>query len=160
MHHVDTTQVARVREVLSSKTAMVLLETPTNPLIKIVDIPTIAKATHEFNDKALVIVDNTMLSPMLSNPLDLGADIVYESGTKYLSGHHDIMPASSPATTRRSATRCTSPSMRRAAGSRPTTPSPHARHQDACDPHEKQQTNAQTIAEFLKPAALRCDIPG
>ncbi|KAI4142324.1 MAG: hypothetical protein LQ341_003245 [Variospora aurantia] len=91
VHHVDTTDPERVRRVLGSKTAMVLLETPTNPLIKIVDIPAIALATHEANPAALVAVDNTMLSPLLQNPLDLGADIVYESGTKYLSGHHDLM---------------------------------------------------------------------
>lgn len=91
VHHIDTTNVESVRKVLSSKTAMVLLETPTNPLIKIVDIASIAKAAHEVNPEALIAVDNTMLSPMLLNPLELGADIVYESGTKYLSGHHDLM---------------------------------------------------------------------
>lgn len=91
VHHVDTTSPEAVRKVINSKTAMVLLESPTNPLIKIVDIPGISRATHELNPNALVVVDNTMLSPMLCNPLDLGADIVYESGTKYLSGHHDIM---------------------------------------------------------------------
>jgi cystathionine beta-lyase len=69
----------------------VLLETPTNPLIKICDIPAIATIVHNVNPAAIVAVDNTMLSPMLQNPLDLGADIVYESGTKYLSGHHDLM---------------------------------------------------------------------
>ena len=91
VHHVDTTNPDKVRQTLSAKTAMVLLETPTNPLIKIVDIPTIAALTHSVNPKALVAVDNTMLSPLLQTPLDLGADIVYESGTKYLSGHHDLM---------------------------------------------------------------------
>jgi cysteine-S-conjugate beta-lyase len=91
VHHVDTTVVESVLPVLNEKTAMVLLETPTNPLIKIVDIKGIAKAVHEANPKAIVAVDNTMLSPWLQNPLDLGADIVYESGTKYLSGHHDLM---------------------------------------------------------------------
>jgi len=91
VHHVDTTDPETMRRVLSPKTTMVLLETPTNPLIKIVDIPTIAKFAHEANPKALVAVDNTMLSPLLQNPLELGADIVYESGTKYLSGHHDLM---------------------------------------------------------------------
>ena len=91
VHHVDTTSPEKVREVLSEKTAMVLLETPTNPLIKIVDIPTIAAMAHNVNPTCLVSVDNTMLSPLLQNPLDLGADIVYESGTKYLSGHHDLM---------------------------------------------------------------------
>ena len=91
VHHVDTTKPESVQRVVGPKTAMVLLETPTNPLIKIVDIPTIAKLAHEANPKALVAVDNTMLSPLLLNPLELGADIVYESGTKYLSGHHDLM---------------------------------------------------------------------
>ena len=89
--HVDTTTPAKVEEALSPKTAMVLLETPTNPLIKIVDIPTVAALAHAANPACLVSVDNTMLSPLLQNPLDLGADIVYESGTKYLSGHHDLM---------------------------------------------------------------------
>lgn len=91
VHHVDTTTPEKVQEVVSSKTAMVLLETPTNPLIKIVDIPTIANMAHIANPACLVSVDNTMLSPLLQNPLELGADIVYESGTKYLSGHHDLM---------------------------------------------------------------------
>ncbi|KAI9774603.1 MAG: cystathionine beta-lyase [Geoglossum simile] len=91
VHHVDTTDPERVQDVLSNKTSLVLLETPTNPLIKIVDISTIASAAHKANPKAVVAVDNTMLSPLLQNPLDLGADIVYESGTKYLSGHHDLM---------------------------------------------------------------------
>ena len=91
VHHVDTTTPEKVKEALSSKTALVLLETPTNPLIKIVDIGTIAAMAHAANPKCVVSVDNTMLSPLLLNPLDLGADVVYESGTKYLSGHHDLM---------------------------------------------------------------------
>ncbi|CAI6337206.1 unnamed protein product [Periconia digitata] len=91
VHHVDTTNPETVRAVVSNKTTMVLLETPTNPLIKVVDIPSIASIVHAANPAAVVAVDNTMLSPMLLNPLDLGADIVYESGTKYLSGHHDLM---------------------------------------------------------------------
>lgn len=91
VHHVDTTTPSAVAKVLTSKTAMVLLETPTNPLIKIVDIPAISAAAHDANPSCIVAVDNTMLSPLLQNPLDLGADISYESGTKYLSGHHDVM---------------------------------------------------------------------
>ena len=91
VHHVDTTKPEIVKKALGPKTAMVLLETPTNPLIKIVDIREIARLAHEANPKAIVAVDNTMLSPMLQNPLEFGADIVYESGTKYLSGHHDLM---------------------------------------------------------------------
>lgn len=91
VHHVDTTSNEATQKVMNAKTAMVLLESPTNPLIKICDIPTIASMAHEANSNAIVCVDNTMLSPLLLNPLDLGADIVYESGTKYLSGHHDLM---------------------------------------------------------------------
>jgi cystathionine beta-lyase len=91
VHHVDTTNPETVRAVVTNKTAMVLLETPTNPLIKICDIPSIASIVHNANPTSIVAVDNTMLSPLLQNPLDLGADIVYESGTKYLSGHHDLM---------------------------------------------------------------------
>jgi len=91
VHHVDTTKLEVVKAAVNEKTTMVLLETPTNPLIKIVDIAGISAAAHEANPKAIVAVDNTMLSPYLQNPLDLGADVVYESGTKYLSGHHDVM---------------------------------------------------------------------
>ncbi|WPG99876.1 Cystathionine beta-lyase [Acrodontium crateriforme] len=91
VHHVDTTDVEKTKAVLSEKTTMVLLETPTNPLIKIIDIAGISEAAHKANASAIVAVDNTMMSPYLQNPLDLGADVVYESGTKYLSGHHDVM---------------------------------------------------------------------
>lgn len=91
VHHVDTTNPKSVEQVVGPRIAIVLLETPTNPLIKIVDIATIAKIAHKANPNSLVAVDNTMLSPLLQNPLGLGADIVYESGTKYLSGHHDLM---------------------------------------------------------------------
>ncbi|KAJ3062112.1 cystathionine beta-lyase [Podochytrium sp. JEL0797] len=92
VHHVDTTSVEAVRAVVfPGKTKFVLLESPTNPLIKIADIRTISALVHEACPDALVIVDNTMMSPILMNCLELGADIEYHSGTKYLSGHHDLM---------------------------------------------------------------------
>ncbi|KAI9719970.1 MAG: cystathionine beta-lyase [Chrysothrix sp. TS-e1954] len=91
VHHVDTTDVEAVNKVLSPKSAMVLLESPTNPLINVVDIAAISTHAHDLNAKCIVAVDNTMLSPLLQNPLELGADVSYESGTKYLSGHHDVM---------------------------------------------------------------------
>jgi len=91
VHHVDTTSIEAVRPFLNENTVLLLLETPTNPLIKVVDIPSISQLTHELCPRSLVVVDNTMLSPYLQNPFALGADIVYESGTKYLSGHHDLM---------------------------------------------------------------------
>lgn len=91
VHHVDTTCCESVKKVLGPKTTLVLLETPTNPLIKIIDLATVASAAHAANPKTIVAVDNTMLSPLLQSPLELGADISYESGTKYLCGHHDVM---------------------------------------------------------------------
>ncbi len=92
VHHVDTTDPTSVLPlVVAGKTAMVLLESPTNPLLKIADIEQIALDVHRAAPEALIVVDNTMMSPYLQRPLELGADIVYDSGTKYLSGHHDLM---------------------------------------------------------------------
>jgi cystathionine beta-lyase/cystathionine gamma-synthase len=70
---------------------MVLLESPTNPLLKIADLAGIASLVRRHAPSALIVVDNTMMSPYLQRPLDLGCDIVYDSATKYLSGHHDLM---------------------------------------------------------------------
>lgn len=92
VHHVDTTDPLAVRSVLHpTKTAMVLLESPTNPLLKICDIARISQDVKERSPDAIVVVDNTMMSPYLQRPLEHGADIVYDSATKYLSGHHDLM---------------------------------------------------------------------
>ncbi|KAJ3090141.1 cystathionine beta-lyase [Quaeritorhiza haematococci] len=92
VHHVDTTTVSALSSVLHpTKTRLVLLETPTNPLIKVADIPSISRLVRERAPNALVVVDNTMMSPYLQKPLELGAHVVYHSGTKYLSGHHDLM---------------------------------------------------------------------
>lgn len=92
-HHVDTTKISSLDPHLSSdsKVRMVLLESPTNPLLQIADIEAIANKVHEALPDALVVVDNTMMSPYLMRPLTFGADIVYDSGTKFLSGHHDLM---------------------------------------------------------------------
>ncbi|KAJ6466612.1 cystathionine beta-lyase [Mycena vitilis] len=92
VHHVDTTNPASVLPFIHpTKTAMVLLESPTNPLLKIADIAAISKDVKERAPNAIVVVDNTMMSPYLQRPLEHGADIVYDSATKYLSGHHDLM---------------------------------------------------------------------
>lgn len=93
-HHVDTTVPGSLLPFLntpSSKVAMVLLETPTNPLLQIADIAAISTLVHQYKPNAIVVVDNTMMSPYLQRPLEHGADVVYDSGTKYLSGHHDLM---------------------------------------------------------------------
>ncbi|KIL64253.1 hypothetical protein M378DRAFT_106435 [Amanita muscaria Koide BX008] len=92
VHHVDTTDPTSLRPYIHpTKTAMVLLESPTNPLLKIVDLATISKDVKERAPNAIVVVDNTMMSPYLQRPLEHGADIVYDSATKYMSGHHDLM---------------------------------------------------------------------
>jgi len=70
---------------------MVLLESPTNPLLKVADIKLISSTIKAAAPNAIIVVDNTMMSPYLQRPLELGADVVYDSGTKYLSGHHDLM---------------------------------------------------------------------
>ncbi|KAF9507142.1 hypothetical protein BS47DRAFT_1373957 [Hydnum rufescens UP504] len=91
VHHVDTTDPKAVLQFLTPSTAMVLLESPTNPLLKIVDLANIVLDVKERAPDAIVVVDNTMMSPYLQRPLEHGADLVYDSGTKYLSGHHDLM---------------------------------------------------------------------
>ncbi|OTB19849.1 hypothetical protein K445DRAFT_52266 [Daldinia sp. EC12] len=161
VHHVDTTDVERVREVVSDKTAMVLLETPTNPLIKIVDIPSIAKAIHDANNKALVIVDNTMLSPMLCNPLELGADIVYESGTKYLSGHHDIMAGVIACNDTSLGDKMYFTINATGCGLSPNDSFLLMRGvKTLAIRMEKQQANAQVLAEFLESHGFRVRYPG
>ncbi|SRR6266404_1344211 len=92
VHHVDTTDPSNLHaHIKAGKTAMVLLESPTNPLLKVADLANIAARVKEQAPDALVVVDNTMMSPYLQRPLEYGADIVYDSATKYLSGHHDLM---------------------------------------------------------------------
>jgi cysteine-S-conjugate beta-lyase len=91
VHHVDTTDADEIKQVLNANTRMILLETPTNPLIKICDLKQICKIAHDFDKDILIVVDNTMMSPYLQRPLEYGVDMVYHSGTKYLSGHHDLM---------------------------------------------------------------------
>ncbi|MEE4174342.1 MAG: PLP-dependent aspartate aminotransferase family protein [Xanthomonadales bacterium] len=75
--------------VLTPETKMIWVETPTNPMLKIVDISAIAEEAKKIG--ALLVVDNTFASPMLQRPLELGADIVIHSATKYLNGHSDIV---------------------------------------------------------------------
>lgn len=78
-----------MREAMQPETRMVWVETPTNPMLKIVDIEKAAAIAHE--NGALLVVDNTFASPMLQRPLELGADIVMHSATKYLNGHSDMI---------------------------------------------------------------------
>ena len=86
---IDTTNADNVAKAISAKTKLVWVETPTNPLMNITDIAAIAAITKANN--CLLCVDNTFASPYLQNPLNLGADIVMHSATKYLSGHSDVI---------------------------------------------------------------------
>ncbi|MDT3738842.1 MAG: PLP-dependent aspartate aminotransferase family protein [Candidatus Kapabacteria bacterium] len=87
--YVDTTDAENVANAITEKTKLVWLESPTNPTLKISDITVISEIAHAAG--ALVVVDNTFASPILQNPLLLGADIVIHSATKYLGGHSDLI---------------------------------------------------------------------
>lgn len=90
--YVDTTNPANVKAAITANTKLIWLETPTNPLMNITDVKAIAAIAK--NAGALLCVDNTFASPYLQNPLDLGADIVMHSSTKYLGGHSDVIQGS------------------------------------------------------------------
>ena len=88
-HFVDMTDLEKLKSLFNENTKLVWVETPTNPLMKLADIEAIAKITKEKN--VLFAVDNTFATPYLQRPLDLGADIVMHSATKYLGGHSDVI---------------------------------------------------------------------
>lgn len=88
-HFVDLSDTSKVNSLINDKTRMIWIETPTNPLMRIFDIASIAKSVK--NKNIIVVVDNTFASPYLQNPLDLGAHIVMHSVTKYIGGHSDVV---------------------------------------------------------------------
>jgi len=88
-HFIDLTNAKNAEPYLNSKTKLFWLETPSNPLMRIIDIKACVALAKKHN--AWVAVDNTFASPYLQNPLDLGADIVMHSVTKYLGGHSDVV---------------------------------------------------------------------
>ena len=88
---VDMTDLAAVRTGLRPNTRLVWLETPTNPRLKVFDIRAIAEVSHVNGPRTLMGVDNTFATPYLQRPLELGADIVVHSTTKYLGGHSDVV---------------------------------------------------------------------
>jgi cystathionine gamma-lyase len=90
VEYLDLTRSDPLAEALErERTALVYLETPTNPLLRLVDLSAVAAAAHEAG--ALVVVDNTFASPALQRPLEHGADLVLHSTTKYLGGHSDLI---------------------------------------------------------------------
>jgi cystathionine beta-lyase len=88
-HFIDMSNAENIRKYINSNTRMIWTETPTNPLLNIVDIEACSRIAKEHN--LTLVVDNTFASPYLQNPLDWGADIVLHSATKYLGGHSDVV---------------------------------------------------------------------
>jgi len=86
---VDMRDVTNARKAMRKRTKLVWIETPSNPLLKVLDIAALAEIAHK--GKALTVVDNTFASPYLQNPLAHGADLVLHSTTKYLGGHSDVV---------------------------------------------------------------------
>lgn len=86
---VDMSDPDEVSKAMRPETRMVWIETPTNPLLKLVDVAAVAERAHAGG--AMVVVDNTFASPYLQQPLELGADLVMHSATKYLGGHSDVV---------------------------------------------------------------------
>lgn len=87
--YVDTTDLSAVLSAICPETKAIYVETPGNPMMEITDLRGCARIAHEHG--LLLIVDNTFLSPYFQNPLELGADIVIHSGSKFLSGHNDTI---------------------------------------------------------------------
>ncbi|MGE5702452.1 MAG: bifunctional cystathionine gamma-lyase/homocysteine desulfhydrase [Clostridia bacterium] len=87
--YVDTGDMAAIEQAIQPNTRAIIMETPTNPLLKVSDIAAIAEMAKSKN--LLLIVDNTFMTPYWQNPLDVGADIVFHSATKYLGGHSDVV---------------------------------------------------------------------
>jgi cystathionine beta-lyase len=88
-HFIDMNDLQKVESLINENTKLIWVETPTNPLMKLADIAEIAKITKKHN--VLFAVDNTFATPYLQKPLDLGADVVMHSATKYLGGHSDVI---------------------------------------------------------------------
>lgn len=85
----DLSTADGIAQAIAAQPTVIWVETPSNPLLRIADLPAIVRAAREVD--ALVVVDNTFLSPAVQNPLELGADAVVHSGTKYINGHSDVV---------------------------------------------------------------------
>ncbi len=90
-HFIDMQESSNIANYINDHTKLIWLETPTNPLMKIADIEAISNIAKAKNQDILVAVDNTFATPYLQRPLELGADIVMHSATKYLGGHSDLV---------------------------------------------------------------------
>ena len=89
--YVDMSDAASIANHITDKTKLIWIETPTNPMLNLIDIKKISAKAKSVRKNILICVDNTFASPYLQNPLDLGADIVMHSVTKYINGHSDVV---------------------------------------------------------------------
>uniref|UniRef100_A0AC35TV93 Cystathionine gamma-lyase n=1 Tax=Rhabditophanes sp. KR3021 TaxID=114890 RepID=A0AC35TV93_9BILA len=88
---VDLTNYDALKSALNETTKMVWFETPSNPLLKVVDIVEVSKIVREYNQDIIIVVDSTFMTPYFQRPLELGATVVLHSITKYLNGHSDVV---------------------------------------------------------------------
>ncbi|MDF2677090.1 MAG: cystathionine synthase [Bacillota bacterium] len=88
-NYVDTSNIPAIKNLINKNTKAIFVETPTNPMMNVTDLKEVSKLAKEYN--LLLIVDNTFLSPYFQKPIELGADIVLHSGTKFLGGHNDTL---------------------------------------------------------------------
>lgn len=88
---VDTTSINAIEQALKPNTRLLILETPSNPLLKITDLNAVISFIKGIRDDIQILVDNTWSTPLITKPLDLGADLVLHSVTKYLAGHSDLL---------------------------------------------------------------------
>lgn len=159
---VNTQDLDAVREALAQPDAKALyFETLTNPLLKVNDVEALSRLAHEVG--AISIVDNTFVSPYLQNPLDLGADIVLHSATKYLAGHSDVI-AGVAVTGREDLANRLYYAQNRLGGVLPPQESDAVRRgiQTLALRIDRQQDNAQKIAEHLQshPGVTAVHYPG
>ncbi len=160
-HFIDLNDTAQLEKLINPRTRLIWIETPTNPMLNIVDIRKVTKVAEKYG--IITCVDNTFASPYLQQPLDLGADIVLHSATKYLGGHSDVVMGA--VVCRKKEIEDQLRFLQNACGA---TPGPmdcflvlrgiktlHVRMKRAC-------RNAARIAEFLKahPAVNRVNYPG
>jgi cystathionine gamma-synthase len=87
--YVDSSNIDNIKNAITEKTKAIYIETPTNPMMKVTDIRLVAEIAKA--NSCILAVDNTFMTPYFQNPLELGADVVIHSGTKYLGGHNDTL---------------------------------------------------------------------
>ena len=159
--YVDVTDLDEVRASLNSRTKLALIETPTNPLLRIADIAALAELAHSVG--AILAVDNSMLSPCFQQPLALGSDVVIHSATKFLCGHSDVTAGALITSNSNLHKKIAFQQNAEGAGLSPFESWLLLRGiKTLCLRAERQSTSACTIAQFLSehPAVEHVNFPG